>query len=98
MKEVDAEILRGNLGGVPLLGRPREMQIMVAQLCVNCFPKPEPAIFTWGGMSICQKCFVPLRKEVDKMKGVHGFSVPGIEKRDYKETWGEDPITDAEVI
>ena len=91
-KEVNPEILRqGRIIG------PQPIQVMVSNLCVNCFPKTEPAIFMWGGSSLCQKCFVPLRKQVDLLKGTSTY-VPGIDRRDYKETWGEDPVQDAEII
>jgi hypothetical protein len=96
MKNVDPShiIPPAGMSGVPLLGR-REIQVMVSQLCVNCFPKPEPAIFTWGGMSLCQKCLTPLRQEVDKDKNIR---INGIGSRDYKATWGQEPIEDAETI
>ena len=42
MKEVDAEILRGNLGGVPLLGRPREMGVHLDTMVSQWMQGPPP--------------------------------------------------------
>ena len=72
------------------------LNLMGSQLCVNCYPVQKYAIFTWGGHGLCAECFIPHRKAVDQMTGHN--CVPGINKRDYVKTWGEQPITDAEVI
>lgn len=69
------------------------VNLIQASLCVNCWPMQAPAFFVWGGMGLCVKCFEPHRKEVD----IHGPSY-GIDKRNYRATWGSDPVQDAEVI
>jgi hypothetical protein len=72
-----------------------QVRLMTAHLCVNCYPKQQPAYFIWGGHSLCEKCFTPHRQEVDSNKNIH---VPGIASRDFGPTWGHEPIVDAEVI
>jgi hypothetical protein len=79
-------------GQVPLIGR-QQVQIMVSNLCVNCFPKPVPAVSIWYGLSLCEKCLTPRRKSCDMphRDSVTYDTCPGILRRDYRETWGKSP-------
>ena len=88
--DIDPKLFRPG-APLPIIG-PQPVQVMVSSLCVNCFPKPKPAIFMWGGFSMCQECFVPRRKYIDE-NGTHGV-VPFVDQRNYKETWGKDPEED----
>lgn len=65
---------------------------MHATFCANCWPKPRAAFFLWYGLSLCPMCFESRRKAVDS--GELGELAPGLDKRDYKSTWGEEPQKD----
>lgn len=89
-KEVEPEIINMRFN--------RGVHLMASHLCVNCFPVQKAGVFIWCGLSICQECFIPLRKQVDAV-GLGKLEMSfGVEKRDYVKTWGEEPIQDAEEV
>lgn len=87
-KEVEGEMFSS---------RAAPVQLVQSCLCVNCYPIQKPAFFMWYGLSLCQGCFEPRRKSVDAGKAEEN-ATPGVDRRDYKRTWGSEPVEDAEVI
>jgi len=65
-----------------------------SHLCVNCYPKPVLARFIWFGLSLCPNCLEPRRKAIDKLDKYNYDVIPGVDKRDYKATWGTEPEED----
>jgi len=53
---------------VPIIGEKEvtQFQLNIANVCVPCFPKPQPAIAIFQGQSLCAKC---LKEAKDNEKG-----------------------------
>ena len=51
---------------VPIIGQPQQIQITASKLCVECYPKPAPALFNYKGDSLCPEHMAARKKLEEK--------------------------------